>query len=53
MIELSADRIAEEAGAEIVREGPVDRPGRAAIDSRETGPGDLFFGLRGERADGE
>jgi UDP-N-acetylmuramoyl-tripeptide--D-alanyl-D-alanine ligase len=52
MIELSADRIAEEAGAEIVREGPVDRPGRAAIDSRETGPGDLFFGLRGERADG-
>jgi UDP-N-acetylmuramoyl-tripeptide--D-alanyl-D-alanine ligase len=25
---------------------------RAVIDSRQAGPGDLFFGLRGERADG-
>jgi UDP-N-acetylmuramoyl-tripeptide--D-alanyl-D-alanine ligase len=52
MIELSARRIAQAAGAQIVREGAVERPERAVIDSREAGPGDLFFGLRGERADG-
>ena len=28
------------------------RPSRALIDSREVATGDLFFGLRGERADG-
>ncbi len=52
MIELSAARIAAEAGAEIVREGGEGRPERAAIDSRAIAPGDLFFGLPGEHADG-
>ena len=33
-------------------QGGAGRPSRAAIDSREVGDGELFFGLRGERADG-
>ncbi len=52
MIELSAERIAAEAGAEIVHEGGGGRPERAVIDSREAGPGDLFFGLPGTSEDG-
>ena len=52
MIELAPERIAAEAGATIVREGAAGRPQRAIIDSREAGAGDLFFGLRGEHADG-
>jgi UDP-N-acetylmuramoyl-tripeptide--D-alanyl-D-alanine ligase len=52
MIELTPERIADVAGAEIVRAGPGGRPERAAIDSRQVAPGDLFFGLHGERADG-
>ena len=52
MIELTPERIAAEAGAEIVREGLGGRPERAAIDSRDAAVGELFFGLRGERADG-
>ena len=56
MIELPPDRIASEAGAEIVASPPGDpngsRPERAVIDSRQVGPGDLFFGLAGERDDG-
>lgn len=52
MIELAPDRLAAEAGAEIVREGGAGRPERAVIDSRDAGPADLFFGLAGERADG-
>ena len=52
MIELSPQRIAGEAEAEVIREGAVARANRAVTDSREAGPGDLFFGLRGERADG-
>ena len=52
MIELAPERIAAEAGARIVRQGSAERPQGAAIDSRTTGPGDLFFGLRGEREDG-
>ena len=52
MIELSAERIVAATGAEPVREGVRDRPVRATIDSRETRPGDLFFGLRGEHVDG-
>ena len=52
MIELSPERIAAEAGAVVVREGAPGRPRAAAIDSRATAPGDLFFGLRGEREDG-
>jgi UDP-N-acetylmuramoyl-tripeptide--D-alanyl-D-alanine ligase len=52
LIELAPERIASEAGAEIIREGGGGRPQRAAIDSRDAAPGDLFFGLRGERSDG-
>jgi UDP-N-acetylmuramoyl-tripeptide--D-alanyl-D-alanine ligase len=52
VIELAAERIAAETGAEVVAEGGPGRPARAAIDSRDLKPGDLFFGLRGARADG-
>jgi UDP-N-acetylmuramoyl-tripeptide--D-alanyl-D-alanine ligase len=52
MIELSPERIAEGAGAEIAATGEGGRPERAVIDSREVGEGDLFFALQGERADG-
>ncbi len=52
MIELPPELIAAEARAEAVAEGAGGRPERAIIDSREAGPGDLFFGLRGEHADG-
>jgi UDP-N-acetylmuramoyl-tripeptide--D-alanyl-D-alanine ligase len=52
VIELSAARIAAAAGAETVIEGGGARPERAVADSREVRSGDLFFGLRGARADG-
>ena len=52
MIELAPERLAAAAGTEIVRDGDRGRAGRASIDSRDAGPGDLFFGLRGEHADG-
>jgi UDP-N-acetylmuramoyl-tripeptide--D-alanyl-D-alanine ligase len=52
MIELSGERIAQEAGATVVVEGGGGRPERAVIDSREVRPGDLFVGLPGESADG-
>ena len=52
MIELSPEQIADAAEARIVRAGEGGRPERAAIDSREVRPGDLFFGLLGERVDG-
>lgn len=49
---LTPAEIAAAIGAEIVAEGEPGTPRRAAIDSGECGPGDLFFGLRGERVDG-
>lgn len=53
MIDLTAARIAEEAGAEILAAGPEDAyPERAVVDSRAVGRGDLFVGLPGERVDG-
>ncbi len=52
MIDLAPERIVAEAGATVVREGGPERPERAVVDSRQVGPGDLFFGLTGERADG-
>jgi UDP-N-acetylmuramoyl-tripeptide--D-alanyl-D-alanine ligase len=52
MIELSSERIVEAAGASVAAKGRDGRPKRAAIDSREVRPGDLFVGLSGERADG-
>jgi UDP-N-acetylmuramoyl-tripeptide--D-alanyl-D-alanine ligase len=53
VIDKTASWIAEAAGGQLVAGAP-DAPGprRAVIDSREVGPGDLFFGLRGAAADG-
>jgi UDP-N-acetylmuramoyl-tripeptide--D-alanyl-D-alanine ligase len=51
-MKMSAADIAAAIGAEIVAEGGSGTPKRATIDSGETGPEDLFFGLRGERVDG-
>jgi UDP-N-acetylmuramoyl-tripeptide--D-alanyl-D-alanine ligase len=52
VIRLDPGRIADACGAQIVRQGEVGHPGRAATDSRQLGGGELFFGLPGERADG-
>lgn len=49
---LSPAEIAAALGAEIVVEGSPEPPRRAIIDSNDAGPGDLFFGLRGENRDG-
>jgi UDP-N-acetylmuramoyl-tripeptide--D-alanyl-D-alanine ligase len=49
---LSPGQIAAAMGAEVVAEGRADSPARAVIASGEARPGDLFFGLRGERVDG-
>lgn len=52
MIELESEAMARAMAAEVTVEGEAGFPARASIDSRSVGPGDLFFGLRGERADG-
>jgi len=52
MIELSVSQIAEALGATVHRSGAESSPSRAVIDSREAGPGDLFFGIAGENVDG-
>jgi UDP-N-acetylmuramoyl-tripeptide--D-alanyl-D-alanine ligase len=51
-VRLGAEEIATALGAEIVARGGDGSPRRATIDSGASGPGDLFFGLRGERRDG-
>jgi UDP-N-acetylmuramoyl-tripeptide--D-alanyl-D-alanine ligase len=51
-MKLSAAEIAAVLGAEVLAEGPQEPPRRATIDSSGAGPGDLFFGLRGEKRDG-
>jgi UDP-N-acetylmuramoyl-tripeptide--D-alanyl-D-alanine ligase len=51
-VKLSPQEIAAALGAEVVVEGEPGPPRRATNDSTQTGPGDLFFGLRGERRDG-
>ncbi len=49
----TAVEVAAAAGGELVRGARSgDGPARAVIDSRAVGPGDLFVGLPGERADG-
>jgi UDP-N-acetylmuramoyl-tripeptide--D-alanyl-D-alanine ligase len=52
----SDTRVAGTAGAELLRGHPdgraADGPTRVVIDSRDVGPGDLFVGIPGERADG-
>jgi UDP-N-acetylmuramoyl-tripeptide--D-alanyl-D-alanine ligase len=52
VIELTPERIADEAGAEVLVAGRGGRPTRAVIDSRQATAGDLFFGLSGEHDDG-
>jgi len=51
-LRLTSEQIAEVCGAEIAVSGGSGTPARAVIASDEAGPGDLFFGLRGERMDG-
>jgi UDP-N-acetylmuramoyl-tripeptide--D-alanyl-D-alanine ligase len=51
-LRLGAEQIAEACRAEIVARGAAGAPVRATIGSGETGPGDLFFGLPGERVNG-
>ena len=53
MIDLPAAWVAEAAGGILVAGDPATAgPRRAVVDSRELAPGDLFFGLRGQRIDG-
>jgi UDP-N-acetylmuramyl pentapeptide synthase len=51
MIELTPSQIAQALGAPSPSDDET-HPTRAVIDSREAGPGDLFFGIAGERVDG-
>jgi UDP-N-acetylmuramoyl-tripeptide--D-alanyl-D-alanine ligase len=53
VIDLSAARLAEAAGGELVAGDPERAgPERVVIDSRAVQPGDLFVGLPGAAADG-
>ena len=51
-MKLTGEEIAAAMGAEVLAEGEAGPPQRATIASGETEPGDLFFGLRGEKRDG-
>jgi UDP-N-acetylmuramoyl-tripeptide--D-alanyl-D-alanine ligase len=51
-VNLDPQQIAAALGAEVLAEGGSGSPARATIDSSATGPGDLFFGLRGANRDG-
>jgi UDP-N-acetylmuramoyl-tripeptide--D-alanyl-D-alanine ligase len=51
--EWSPEQVAQAAGGRLVAPAPrPEGPERATLDSRAAGPGDLFVGLVGERADG-
>ena len=55
MIELTTEEIAAACAGRVVAgspDGGEHRPERAIVDSRMSAPGDLFFGIAGERADG-
>jgi UDP-N-acetylmuramoyl-tripeptide--D-alanyl-D-alanine ligase len=51
-VNLGAEQIAAAMGVGIAAAGGDGSPERGAIDSRDAGPGSLFFGLCGESADG-
>jgi UDP-N-acetylmuramoyl-tripeptide--D-alanyl-D-alanine ligase len=51
-LNLTPEQIAAACQAEVVGEGEPGPPSRATIDSGDTDPRDLFFGLRGERVNG-
>jgi UDP-N-acetylmuramoyl-tripeptide--D-alanyl-D-alanine ligase len=52
VIRLAPETIASAADAKVARKGGSGHPRRAVVDSRELEPGDLFFGMRGDHADG-
>src|SRR3954452_12392431 len=53
MVELGVYEIAAACAGRLVAGAPdAAGPLRASIDSRAVAPGDLFFGIRGERSDG-
>ncbi|HKJ35026.1 MAG TPA: Mur ligase domain-containing protein, partial [Solirubrobacterales bacterium] len=52
MIDLPAEQVAAEAGAEIAARGADAYFERVVVDSRDAGQGDLFVGIRGEHVDG-
>jgi UDP-N-acetylmuramoyl-tripeptide--D-alanyl-D-alanine ligase len=49
---LDGERLASDAGAEVLARGAEGGPVRTVIDSRDVREGDLFVGLPGERFDG-
>jgi UDP-N-acetylmuramoyl-tripeptide--D-alanyl-D-alanine ligase len=51
-VRLTGAEIAAATAARVLAEGSTEPPRRAVIDSSAVGPGDLFFGLRGENRDG-
>jgi UDP-N-acetylmuramoyl-tripeptide--D-alanyl-D-alanine ligase len=51
-VELSPEQIIAALGAEVLVRGDEAPPARATIDSGKSGPGDLFFGIRGQNRDG-
>jgi UDP-N-acetylmuramoyl-tripeptide--D-alanyl-D-alanine ligase len=51
-VRLVGAEIAAATDARVLAEGSTEPPVRAVIDSSAAGPGDLFFGLRGENRDG-
>jgi UDP-N-acetylmuramoyl-tripeptide--D-alanyl-D-alanine ligase len=51
-VRLAGAEIAAATGARALAKGSTEPPVRAVIDSSTAGPGDLFFGLRGENRDG-
>jgi UDP-N-acetylmuramoyl-tripeptide--D-alanyl-D-alanine ligase len=51
-VRLTPAEIASALGAEVVAKGAAEPPRRATVDSAASGPGDLFFGLRGANRDG-
>jgi UDP-N-acetylmuramoyl-tripeptide--D-alanyl-D-alanine ligase len=51
-VRLGGAEITAATGARVLAGGSTERPRQAVIDSSAAGPGDLFFGLRGENRDG-
>jgi UDP-N-acetylmuramoyl-tripeptide--D-alanyl-D-alanine ligase len=51
-VKFLPEQVAAVTRSELLVRGESSYPRRATIDSSETGAGDLFFGLRGERVDG-
>jgi UDP-N-acetylmuramoyl-tripeptide--D-alanyl-D-alanine ligase len=54
VLDWSPEQVAAAAGARLEASpvGVAGGPARVTIDSRDVGPGDLFVGLKGARADG-